>query len=196
MSSPSKVEPRHTRLRALVYVRQSTPQQVLHHREGTRRQYGLVERARQMGWPDANIRVIDDDLGLSGASSQQRLGFQRLVAAIGLGEVGLVLVTEVSRLSRLNSDWHRVIELCAVFRTLIADEDGVYQSVEESRLQPGGSGLKLTTSIATSVPVVATRMTSAAPSADARTSRCADARARNSRGVPAPASRRMTSPRL
>ena len=86
----------------------------------------LVERARQMGWPDANIRVIDDDLGLSGASSQQRLGFQRLVAAIGLGEVGIVLVTEISRLSRLNSDWHRVIELCAMFRTLIADEDGVY----------------------------------------------------------------------
>ena len=72
----------------------------------------------------------------------------------------------------------------------------VYQSVEESRLQPGGSGSKLTTSIATSVPVVTTRMTSAAPSADARTSRCADARARNSRGVPAPTSRRMTSPRL
>jgi DNA invertase Pin-like site-specific DNA recombinase len=141
MSSPSKVEPRHTRLRALVYVRQSTPQQVLHHQEGTRRQYGLVERARQMGWPDANIRVIDDDLGLSGASSQQRLGFQRLVAAIGLGEVGLVLVTEVSRLSRLNSDWHRVIELCAVFRTLIADEDGVYDAQDANdRLLLGMKG--------------------------------------------------------
>ena len=82
MSSPSKVEPRHTRLRALVYVRQSTPQQVLNNREGTRRQYQLVERARQMGWPDANIRVIDDDLGLSGAGSRQRPGFQRLVAMI------------------------------------------------------------------------------------------------------------------
>jgi DNA invertase Pin-like site-specific DNA recombinase len=141
MSSPSKVEPRHTRLRALVYVRQSTPQQVLNHQEGTRRQYGLVERARQMGWPDANIRVIDDDLGLSGASSQQRLGFQRLVAAIGLGEVGLVLVTEVSRLSRLNSDWHRVIELCAVFRTLIADEDGVYDAQDANdRLLLGMKG--------------------------------------------------------
>ena len=128
MSSPAKVESRHTRLRAVIYIRQSTPQQVLNNQEGTRRQYGLVERARQMGWPDANIRVIDDDLGLSGASSQQRLGFQRLVAAIGLGEVGIVLVTEISRLSRLNSDWHRVIELCAMFRTLIADEDGVYDA--------------------------------------------------------------------
>jgi DNA invertase Pin-like site-specific DNA recombinase len=128
MSSPSKVEPRHTRLRAIIYIRQSTPQQVLNNQEGARRQYQLVEQARQMGWPDANIRVIDDDLGLSGASSQQRLGFQRLVAAIGLGEVGIVLVTEISRLSRLNSDWHRVIELCAMFRTLIADEDGVYDA--------------------------------------------------------------------
>jgi DNA invertase Pin-like site-specific DNA recombinase len=128
MSSPARVEARHIRLHAVIYIRQSTPQQVLNNQESTRRQYGLVDQARQMGWPDANIRVIDDDLGLSGASSQQRLGFQRLVVAIGLGEVGIVLVTEISRLSRLNSDWHRVIELCAVFHTLIADEDGVYDA--------------------------------------------------------------------
>lgn len=121
-----KVEARHLRLRAIVYVRQSTPRQVQVNAESTRRQYQLAERARQMGWPAAQIEVIDEDLGLSGASSHARAGFQRLVAAIGLGEVGIVLVTEVSRLSRRNSDWHRVIELCAVFRTLIADEDGVY----------------------------------------------------------------------
>ena len=121
-----KVEPRHLRLRAIVYVRQSTPRQVQANQESTRRQYQLAERARQMGWAAPQIEVIDEDLGLSGASSQARTGFQRLVAAIGLGEVGIVLVTEVSRLSRRNSDWHRVIELCAVFRTLIADEDGVY----------------------------------------------------------------------
>jgi DNA invertase Pin-like site-specific DNA recombinase len=121
-----KIEPRHLSLRAIVYVRQSTPRQVLSNQESTRRQYQLAERARQMGWTAPQVEVIDEDLGLSGASSHARTGFQRLVAAIGLGEVGLVLVTEVSRLSRLNSDWHRVIELCAVFRTLIADEDGVY----------------------------------------------------------------------
>jgi DNA invertase Pin-like site-specific DNA recombinase len=121
-----KVEPRHLRLRAIVYVRQSTPRQVQANQESTRRQYQLAERARQMGWAVPQIEVVDEDLGLSGASSQARTGFQRLVAAIGLGEVGIVLVTEVSRLSRRNSDWHRVIELCAVFRTLIADEDGVY----------------------------------------------------------------------
>ena len=121
-----KIEARHLQLRAIVYVRQSTPRQVQANPESTRRQYQLAERARQMGWAAPQIEVIDEDLGLSGASSQARTGFQRLVAAIGLGEVGLVLVTEVSRLSRRNSDWHRVIELCAVFRTLIADEDGVY----------------------------------------------------------------------
>ncbi|MFC7478404.1 recombinase family protein [Dankookia sp. GCM10030260] len=121
-----KLQPRHLQLQAIVYVRQSTPRQVLENQESTRRQYQLAERARQLGWPTPQVQVIDDDLGLSGASSHQRGGFQRLVAAIGLGEVGMVLVTEVSRLSRSNSDWHRVIELCAVFRTLIADEDGIY----------------------------------------------------------------------
>ena len=126
MITSPKIEPRHLRLRALVYVRQSTPQQLQHNQESTRRQYQLAERAQQMGWPAAQVHVIDDDLGLSGASSDQRGGFQRLVASIGLGEVGIVLITEVSRLSRCNSDWHRVIELCAVFATLIADEDGVY----------------------------------------------------------------------
>ncbi|HEX2416556.1 MAG TPA: recombinase family protein, partial [Micromonosporaceae bacterium] len=124
----SKIEPRHLRLQAVVYIRQSTPQQIQNNQESTRRQYDLACRARQMGWPETAVRVIDDDLGLSGAGSRNRAGFQRLVAAIGLGEVGIILVTEVSRLSRLNSDWHRVIELCAVFRTLIADEDGIYDA--------------------------------------------------------------------
>jgi DNA invertase Pin-like site-specific DNA recombinase len=120
------VQQTHLARLALVYVRQSTTKQVALNQESTRRQYQLTETAHRLGWPQPRIQVIDDDLGLSGASSTQRSGFQRLVAAISLGEVGLVLVTEVSRLSRLNSDWHRVIELCAVFETLIADEDGIY----------------------------------------------------------------------
>ncbi|MFC7555436.1 recombinase family protein [Pseudoroseomonas wenyumeiae] len=98
-------------------MRRSTPQQVLNNAESTRRQYALAERARWMGWPEELVRVIDEDLGLSGASSAGRAGFGRLVAAIGLGEVGIVPVTEVSRLSGLNSDWDRVIELCALFRS-------------------------------------------------------------------------------
>lgn len=134
MSFSPKIEPRHQRLQAIVYIRQSTPKQVQTNHESTRRQYQLVDRARQMGWAPSLIQVIDDDLGLSGASSRRRAGFQRLVAAIGLGEVGLILVTEVSRLSRCNSDWHRVIELCAVFRTLIADEDGVYDARDPNDL--------------------------------------------------------------
>src|SRR3982751_4204235 len=134
MTLSPKIEPRHQRLQAIVYIRQSTPKQVQNNQESTRRQYQLVDRARQMGWAASQIRVIDEALGLSGASSRQRTGFQKLVAAIGLGEVGIVLVTEVSRLSRCNSDWHRVIELCAVFRTLIADEDGVYDAQDPNDL--------------------------------------------------------------
>jgi len=126
MSHAASILPHHLGRTAMVYVRQSTPKQLLMHQESTRRQYQLAERARALGWPQPRIVVLDEDLGRSGTSSQARLGFQRLVSAIGLGEVGLVLVTEVSRLSRLNSDWHRVLELCAVFDTLIADDEGMY----------------------------------------------------------------------
>lgn len=126
MTRDTLIQSSHLARLAMIYVRQSTTKQLALHQESTRRQYQLTETAQRLGWPQPRIQVIDDDLGLSGTSSTQRTGFQRLVAAISLGEVGLVLVTELSRLSRLNSDWHRVIELCAVFETLIADEDGLY----------------------------------------------------------------------
>lgn len=126
MNPATKILAQHQSRQAIVYVRQSTLKQVQCNQESTRRQYQLADQAHEWGWPRPLIKVIDEDLGLSGASSHQRLGFQRLVAAISQDEVGLVLVTEISRLSRLNSDWHRVIELCAVFDTLIADADGVY----------------------------------------------------------------------
>jgi DNA invertase Pin-like site-specific DNA recombinase len=126
MNPNQKIQAQHLNRQALVYIRQSTPKQVQINQESTRRQYELAEKAHQLGWPQPLIKVIDDDLGLSGASSDHRVGFQHLVASISLGEVGMVFVIEVSRLSRLNSDWHRVIELCAVFQTLIADEDGIY----------------------------------------------------------------------
>lgn len=126
MSHAATILPHHLNRTAIVYVRQSTPKQLLMHQESTRRQYQLAERAAELGWPQPRIVILDEDLGRSGASSEARVGFQRLVSAIGLGEVGLVLVTEVSRLSRLNSDWHRVLELCAVFDTLIADDEGIY----------------------------------------------------------------------
>jgi DNA invertase Pin-like site-specific DNA recombinase len=91
---------------ACLYVRQSTRQQVFANTESTARQYALQERALALGWPAERIMVIDQDLGHSGASAAVRVGFQRLVAAVGLGKVGLVLGLEVSRLARRSSDWH------------------------------------------------------------------------------------------
>jgi DNA invertase Pin-like site-specific DNA recombinase len=126
MTREHVIHNKHLSRLAIVYVRQSTMKQVARNQESTRRLYQLSDKAQHLGWPQPRIQVIDDDLGMSGASSECRTGFQRLVSAIGMGEVGIILVTEVSRLSRLNSDWHRVIELCAVFETLIADEDGLY----------------------------------------------------------------------
>lgn len=114
-----------TRL-ACLYVRQSTLQQVLENTESTSRQYALRERARALGWADERIVVIDQDLGHSGASTTDRLGFQRLVAEVGLGQVGLVLGLEVSRLARNSSDWHHLLEICALTHTLILDEEGLY----------------------------------------------------------------------
>ena len=121
-----KIDGRHRERLAVVYVRQSTVQQVERHQESTRLQYGLVERAMDLGWARAGVEVIDDDLGKSGASAEGRLGFQRLVAEVGLGHVGLVLGIEMSRLARSCRDWHQLLEICALCDTLIADADGIY----------------------------------------------------------------------
>jgi DNA invertase Pin-like site-specific DNA recombinase len=123
---PSKVQGRHLDRLAIVYVRQSTLQQLEHHRESTSIQYGLAERACHLGWPRPRVTVIDDDLGCSGASAEGRPGFQRLVAEVGLGHVGLVLGFEVSRLARSCRDWYHLLEICALAGTLIADSDGIY----------------------------------------------------------------------
>ena len=117
---------------ALVYVRQSTPRQVRDHQESTRLQYGLTSRAHDLGWAEARVVVIDDDLGKSGASADGRPGFQRLVTEVSLGHVGIILGVEMSRLARSGKDWHQLLELCALFRTLIADLDGVYDPAEYS----------------------------------------------------------------
>ena len=129
-----------TRL-ACLYVRQSTLQQVLENTESTARQYALRERARALGWADERIVVIDQDLGHSGASTVDRLGFQRLVAEVGLGQVGLVLGLEVSRLARNSRDWHHLLEICALTHTLILDEEGLYDpSTFNDRLLLGLKG--------------------------------------------------------
>jgi DNA invertase Pin-like site-specific DNA recombinase len=120
------ITPRHLQRLACLYVRQSTLQQVFANTESTARQYALRERAVALGWPADRIVVIDQDLGHSGASAADRSGFQRLVAEVGLGKVGLVLGLEVSRLARSSSDWHHLLEICALTGTLILDEDGLY----------------------------------------------------------------------
>ena len=121
-----KAQPRHYQRLAVVYVRQSTPQQVLHHRESQELQYRLVERAAALGWPADRIAVIDDDLGLTGTTAEGRQGFQRLLAEVGQDQVGLVLGIEMSRLARSCKDWYHLLEICALFGTLLADQEGIY----------------------------------------------------------------------
>lgn len=136
-----KVTPRHLARTAYLYVRQSTLRQVLEHTESAARQYALRQRAIALGWPTEQIVVIDCDQGQSGASAADRAGFQQLVAEVGLGHAGIVLGLEVSRLARSSTDWHRLLELCALTQTLILDEDGLYDpSTFNDRLLLGLKG--------------------------------------------------------
>ena len=126
MTDPSKIKPTHTQRAAFIYVRQSTPSQVEHNRESTARQYALAERACQLGWSHPQVVIIDEDLGLSGSSTAKRSGFTRMTSEVALGQVGIILGLEVSRLARNNADWYRLLELCGLTDTLIGDSDGVY----------------------------------------------------------------------
>ncbi len=127
---------------AFVYVRQSTPQQVLDHQESTARQYALVDRAVGLGWTRDRITTIDEDLGRSGQSIEGRPGFQRLLAEVALDHVGLILGLEMSRLARSNRDWHQLLELCARFRVLLADADAIYDPADHNdRLLLGLHGM-------------------------------------------------------
>jgi len=125
-----KILPHHRDRLAIVYIRQSSPRQVIENRESTDRQYQLADRAVALGWPANRVQAIDDDLGQSGRSATHRLGFQRLLAEVGLNHVGLVLGLEMSRLARSCKDWHQLLELCGLFRTLLADADGVYDPAD------------------------------------------------------------------
>jgi DNA invertase Pin-like site-specific DNA recombinase len=128
--SSEKISSGHLARDAYVYVRQSTPSQMVQHTESLVRQYELRERAQALGWPAHQVVVIDADLGRSGAESTARAGFRELVADVGLGKVGIVLGIEVSRLARNNADWYQLLDLCALTDTLIADADGVYNPAE------------------------------------------------------------------
>ena len=126
MTDLSKIKPAHTQRGAFVYVRQSTAAQVEHNRESTQRQYALVDRAVELGWQREQVSVVDEDLGLSGSSTDKRSGFARLIAAVALRLAGIVLGLEVSRLARNNADWYHLLDLCAMTDTLIGDADGIY----------------------------------------------------------------------
>src|SRR5512134_1286495 len=121
-----KIKPEHLARAAFIYVRQSSTAQVEQHRESTQRQYALASRAVALGWSKVQVNVIDEDLGLSGASTAQRGGFARMTAEVALGHVGIILGLEVSRLARNNADWYRLLDLCGMTDTLIGDADGVY----------------------------------------------------------------------
>jgi DNA invertase Pin-like site-specific DNA recombinase len=137
-----KIKPWHFERTAVVYVRQSTPQQVLEHQESTARQYGLVERAAALGWARADVVVIDQDLGKSGQSAEGRPGFQRLLAEVALDHVGVIFGLEMSRLARSCKDWHQLLELCGRFQTLLADADAVYDPTDyNDRLLLGLTGI-------------------------------------------------------
>jgi DNA invertase Pin-like site-specific DNA recombinase len=125
MNERNKITASHLSRQAIVYLRQSSAAQVEHNRESTDRQYALAGKARELGWSDQRITVIDEDLGVSG-SGVVRSGFQRLTAEVALAQVGLVLGLEVSRLARNNADWHRLIDLAGLTDTLIGDADGIY----------------------------------------------------------------------
>src|SRR2546427_10786891 len=115
---------------AAVYVRQSTPQQMIRHQESTRLHYGLGERALALGWAKPQVLVIDEDLGKSADSVAGRSGFQHLVAEVSLAHVGIIFGLEMSRLARSNRDWHHLLEVCALFGTLIGDMDGIYDPTD------------------------------------------------------------------
>ena len=125
-----KITEHHRSKPAYVYVRQSTLAQVRDHHESTERQYALREKAQELGWSEPAIRILDRDLGRSGAQTTGRDDFQTLVAEVSMGQVGAVFALEASRLARSNLDWHRLLQLCALTETLVIDEDGCYDPAD------------------------------------------------------------------
>ena len=120
------VTPQHLQKKALIYIRQSTPHQQISNQESLRLQYALQERAQSLGWHAEDVEIIDADLGLTGASALHRTGFQELVAKVTLGQVGIILSVDVTRLSRNCSDWYPLLDVCGYRCCLIADNDGIY----------------------------------------------------------------------
>jgi DNA invertase Pin-like site-specific DNA recombinase len=141
MYSSDVITPQHLTRKAMIYIRQSTPHQALSHQESLRLQYALTERARALGWPPEVIEVVDTDVGQSAASASHREGFHTLVAQVTLGQVGIILAYDATRLSRNCSDWYPLLDLCGYKGCLIADVDGLYDpSTANDRLLLGLKG--------------------------------------------------------
>ncbi|EIM30960.1 recombinase family protein [Microvirga lotononidis] len=130
MIMSAKIAARHLSRQACIYIRQSTMGQVRLHQESTERQYNLMAQATSLGWRPEQIRVLDRDLGQSGATMTNREDFKVLVGDVAMGQVGAIFSLEASRLARSNQDWHRLLELCAITNTLVIDEDGCYDPAE------------------------------------------------------------------
>jgi DNA invertase Pin-like site-specific DNA recombinase len=130
LRAASKIQDRHLDRLAIVYVRQSSPQQVLENRESRERQYALAQFAQRLGWPAERVVIVDEDQGRSGKSTDKRSGFQRLMTEVSLNHVGIVLGLELCRLSRSNKDWHQLIDVCGILNTLLCDQDGVYDPLD------------------------------------------------------------------
>src|SRR5271154_6673039 len=142
MSEQGKITASHLSRTAVIYVRQSTLIQVERNTESTARQYDLVNRALQLGWPREMIRVVDGDLGISGSVTGQRDGFEGMVAEVAFGQIGIVVALEVSRLARDNAAWYRLLDLAGICDTLVADADGVYHpALFNDRLILGMKGI-------------------------------------------------------
>jgi DNA invertase Pin-like site-specific DNA recombinase len=132
LMSASKIRDQHLDRLAMVYVRQSTPQQVLENRESRERQYALAQFAQRLGWSEERVVIVDEDQGHSGKFADNRSGFQRLMTEVSLNHVGIVLGLELSRLSRSNTEWHHLIDVCGIFQTLLCDQDGVYDALDSN----------------------------------------------------------------
>src|SRR3954451_9272690 len=130
LRSTSKIRDRHLDRLAIVYVRQSSPQQVVENRESRERQYDLAQFAQRLGWAGERVGDCAEDQGRSGKSTDKRSGFQRLMTEVSLNHVGIVLGLELSRLSRSNKDWHQLIDVCGIFNTVLCDQDGVYDPLD------------------------------------------------------------------
>src|SRR3989442_6548989 len=143
MYSSELITPQHLARKAVIYIRQSTPHQVLSHQESLRLQYALHDRARQLGWPDEAIAIIDDDLGLTAASAAHREGFNTLIAQVTLEQVGLILSYDVTRLARNCSDWYPLLDLCGSKGCWIADGDGIYDPADRKSTRLNSSHVRI-----------------------------------------------------